>query len=132
MAYLSEVCAFLDDPERAAVLYQRLLPYAGHTVVVGNAVACYGAISRYLGMLAATMSRWEEAEAHFEHALEMNARMGARPWLAHTQHQYAGMLLARGQREDRTRAMTLLDEALTIAHELGMQSLIGKVAALKA
>ena len=49
MTYLSDVCTFLGDTARAAILYQLLLPYAGRTVVIGSAVACYGAVSRYLG-----------------------------------------------------------------------------------
>ncbi|MFQ5593938.1 MAG: AAA family ATPase [Anaerolineae bacterium] len=130
VTYLAEVCAFLGDAERAATLYQLLLPYDGLNVVVGFAATCYGATSRYLGLLAATMSRWEEAERHFEDALEMNARMGARPWLAHTQHQYAAMLLARGQAGDRARATSLLDQALATAGELGMQALVEKVETL--
>jgi predicted ATPase/DNA-binding SARP family transcriptional activator len=122
--YLSEVCAFLGDADRAAVLYRHLLPYAGHNVVVGFAADCYGAVSRYLGLLATTMSRWEAAEQHFEAALEMNARMGAKPWLAHTQYQYAAMLLTRDWAGDSDQAMSLLHEALATAHELGMKSLI--------
>jgi tetratricopeptide (TPR) repeat protein len=128
--YLSEVCAFLGDADRAAVLYQHLRPYAGHNVVVGFVVACYGAVSRYLGLLATTMSRWEAAEGHFEEALKLNARMGAKPWLAHTQYQYAAMLLTRDQAGDRDQAMSLLDEALVTARELGMKSLIEKAEAL--
>ncbi|MBI4639765.1 MAG: hypothetical protein HY731_03675, partial [Candidatus Tectomicrobia bacterium] len=88
---------------------------------------CYGAASRYLGLLASTMARWEAAEKHFKDALEMNARIGAKPYLAHAQQEYAEMLLARGQPEDRARAISLLDEALVIAHELGMKSLVEKV-----
>jgi tetratricopeptide (TPR) repeat protein len=129
IAYLSEACAFLGDSDRAALLYQLLLPYAGRTVTVGTAAACYGAASRYLGLLAATMSRWEQAQQHFEDALEMNQRMGARPWLAHTQQQYGDMLLARGQQGDRQKAMALLDRALAIARELGMASLLERVLA---
>ena len=104
-------------------------PYAGRNVVVGGSVACYGAASRYLGMLATTMERWDEAEQHFQEALAMNTRTGARPWLAHTQHDYAVMLLARGQPEDRTQAMTLFEEALTTARELGMRALEARLTA---
>jgi class 3 adenylate cyclase/tetratricopeptide (TPR) repeat protein len=131
ITYLSEVCAVLGDTAHAATLYQLLLPYAGHTIVVGFAV-CYGAASRYLGLLASTMSRWEVAEEHFQDALEMNARIGAKPWLAHTQHEYAAMLLARGQPGDRTQARSLLDEALAISRALGMTSLVEKVEARRA
>jgi tetratricopeptide (TPR) repeat protein len=130
IAYLSEVCAFLGDSARAAILYQLLLPYAGYNLHNG-AIVFYGAASRYLGLLAATMARWHEAEQHFEDALEMHARMGARPWLARTQHEYAEMLLAQGKEEDRATAMSLLDEALAISRELGMKSLVEKVSVLK-
>jgi hypothetical protein len=85
MVYLAEVCAFLGDARRAAALYQCLTPYEGYNIVVGPTAVSYGAAARYLGMLAATMSHWEDAQRHFEDALAMNARMGARPWLAHTQ-----------------------------------------------
>jgi tetratricopeptide (TPR) repeat protein len=131
MAYLSEVCAFLGDDARADILYRLLLPYARLNIVVGGGMACFGAGSHYLGLLAATMFRWTEAEQHFEAALEMNASMGARPWLAHTQVQYAAMLLARVQPGDRDRAHSLLHEALATADELGMKFLVEKVETLK-
>ena len=38
----------------------------------------------------------------------MNARMGARPWLAQTQREYGRMLLARGASGDRKKAEELL------------------------
>jgi len=90
---------------------------------MGGGVVCYGAAARYLGMLAATMERWEEAAQHFENALTMNTHMGARPWLAHTQHEYAKMLLARNQPGDREEATALLNVALSTVRELGMRGL---------
>jgi hypothetical protein len=86
-------------------------------------VSCFGAASRYLGQLAATMRRWQEGEAHFDQALAMNARMGAKPWLARTQYHYAQMLLARCAPSDSERARMLLEDASTIARQLGMRSL---------
>jgi DNA-binding NarL/FixJ family response regulator len=82
-------------------------------------------------MLAATMQRWPDAVRHFEAALEMNARQGARPWLAHTRYQYAAMLLARGVPEDRERAIALIDEALQAAREVGMNALAERAGALR-
>jgi hypothetical protein len=75
-----------------------------------------------MGLLAATMERWSDAARHFEDALAMNERMGARPWLAHTQHDYARMLLARGNPEDAARADELLAAAEATYRELGMVS----------
>ena len=123
MTYLADVCTFLGDTARAATLYQLLLPYAERTVVIGNAVACYGAMSRYLGALATTLGHWDTAVQHFEDALAMNARMEAWPWLAHTQYAYATMLLARNQPGDGDKATALLDSALVTARELGMRAL---------
>jgi tetratricopeptide (TPR) repeat protein len=123
MLYLTDVCTFLEDRARAATLYQLLLPYAGRNAVIGIAAACYGALSRYLGALATTLERWHEAEQHFEDAMAMNARMGARPWLAHTQYQYATMLLLAGRSGDRNRAAELFHSALLTARELGMRAL---------
>jgi DNA-binding CsgD family transcriptional regulator len=123
MTYLTDVCTFLGDMARAATLYQLLLPYAERTVVIGSAVACYGAMSRYLGALATTMGHWDTAAQHFEHALAINARMEAWPWLAHTQYAYAAMLLARNQPGDGDQATVLLDAALRTARELGMRAL---------
>jgi tetratricopeptide (TPR) repeat protein len=131
LAYLSEVCAYLGDQDRAATLYELLLPYDGRTVVVGGATACYGAAARYLGMLATTMSDWQAAEKHFEGALQLDARMGAWPWLAHGKCEYAAMLLVRGQTSDRQRALSFLDESLAAAQEMGMAYLIQKIIALK-
>src|SRR5207247_2407581 len=81
-------------------------------------VACSGAVSSYLGLLAATMRRWVEATLHFESGLEMNARIGARPRLACTQLGYAQMLLARGEPGDTEKALRLLAAVLETAQEL--------------
>jgi DNA-binding NarL/FixJ family response regulator len=69
------------------------------------------------------MGRWADAERHFQDALAMNARLGARPWLAHTQYQYALLLLVRHQSGDGTQAIALLGEALATARTLGMRAL---------
>ena len=90
-----------------------------------------GAASRQLGLLAATRGRWEQAEAHFKDGMEMNARMGALPWLAHTEHEYARMLVARDEVGDRETALELLSNALTTAEELGMKTLIERCLELK-
>jgi tetratricopeptide (TPR) repeat protein len=120
---LADVCSFLKDRSRAAILYQQLLPSAGRNIVMGYAIVCAGSVSRSLGVLATAMRRWREGEQHFESALEMNERMGARPWLALSQHDFARMLTDRGKPGDRQRAECPLDGALASARELGMKAL---------
>jgi DNA-binding SARP family transcriptional activator len=121
MSLLSQVCTSLGDRRRAAKLYELLLPYAGCNVLAYPELSL-GSTSRYLGLLASALSRWAEAERHFDVAIEMHTEMGARPWLSHTQHDYARMLLARDAPTDRERALGLIAEALTTYLELGMES----------
>jgi tetratricopeptide (TPR) repeat protein len=118
---LAEVCASLGAQDHAAPLYQALLPYADYNVY-SHIESARGSASRYLGILAATIASWEEASRHFERALELNTRMGARPWVAHTRHDHARMLLRRGAPEDRQRADELLKLACRGYDELGMTS----------
>jgi tetratricopeptide (TPR) repeat protein len=75
-----------------------------------------GSVSRSLGVLAAALGRRDEGTAHFEDALAMNARMGARRWVARTQHDYGRMLLA----SDREKARALLKRAAGGYRALGM------------
>ena len=76
---------------------------------------------RTLGILATSLERFEDAERHFVEAATMNERMGARPWVAHTQLEHARMLLRRGGDGDRTQATELLARAQATYRELGMQ-----------
>jgi DNA-binding SARP family transcriptional activator len=131
LAYLSEVCTFLQDKERAYQIYQRLLPYAEHVLIVGFGVACLGAADHYLGLLATTLAQWDDAERHFVVALRLNAQIDAKPRLAHTQVQYAIMLLTRNQPGDRTDAIALLNDALDTIETFGMKFLAEKVEALR-
>ena len=125
---LSQVCVFLGDVRRAAILYTLLHPYAGRNVVSGRSLkACYGPVSYYLGLLATLLAQWDEAEQHFNDALALNAKTGARPWEAHTQHDYAGMLLARRHPGDQAKAQALLALALATAQDLGMTGLQAQV-----
>ena len=116
---LAETCTLLGDPRRAAPIYELLLPYRSLNAV-GVPELALGSTSRPLGILASLMGRFEDAVRHFEEALQMNERMGARPWLAHTQEDLAGMLLRRNAQGDQERAEKLLSRAQATYHELGM------------
>jgi tetratricopeptide (TPR) repeat protein len=118
---LAEVASYLNDRERAAVLYRLLRPYPRVNAMAAGEVAL-GPVARFLGILATTTTRWEEAAEHFEDAIAMNANIGARPGLAHTQDDYARMLLVRDQAGDKERALELLGDAVSIYKELGMES----------
>ncbi len=129
MSMLAETSALLGDTDSASVLYRLLVPWATFNVA-DHPDGMRGSLSRYLGILATTARRWEDAEQHFGDALAMNTRMGARPWLAHTQHDYAQLLLARDGPGDRERAQELLDAALATYGALEMKGYVAKASAL--
>jgi tetratricopeptide (TPR) repeat protein len=123
---LADVCAYLGDGDRARKLYDELMPVA-ELNVVGLAELGRGSAARSLGVLSALLGRHDEAEQHFQAALVANERMGARPWVARTQHEYAQMLLARDAPGDRARARELLGAALETASEVGMATLAARI-----
>lgn len=120
LAYLAEVCVWLGDTVRAATLFDLLLPYAERNLVFGAHTASFGAAARLLGMLATTLQRWDVAQQQFEYAIDFDQRSGGRPWLAHSRHAFAVMLMRRGGGGDRERALSLLEAALGEARQLGM------------
>ena len=116
---LAEAASTLGDSDRASLIYDRLRPY-GDRVAVSYPEISMGSVSRNLGLLAATMERWDDAARHFEDALEMNSRIGARPWLAHAQEDYARMLSGRDDPGDQERSRELMQAAELAYGELGI------------
>ena len=100
-------------------------------MVAGGATVCYGAAARFLGILAMTMTDWESAEQHFQEAIELDSRTRAWPWLAHSQFEYANMLLLTNRVQNRERANALLHESLRAAKNMGMVYLATKIADLQ-
>jgi len=120
MTLLAEAACALGDTRRAGVIYELLLPYADR-VAVSYAENITGSVARYLGLLAATMGRGDVSAGHFEDALAVNERIGARPWLAHAREDYGRLLLARDGPGDREKAEPLLSLALADYDELGIR-----------
>jgi class 3 adenylate cyclase/tetratricopeptide (TPR) repeat protein len=112
------VCAYLGDTRRALVLYHLLAPYAGRFPT--PAAVAYPSVSHYLGLLAATLGRLDEAEAHFMSAAATHERIGAPAWLARTRLAWARMLLTGPEPRDTERARHLLEAALATAGSLGL------------
>jgi tetratricopeptide (TPR) repeat protein len=129
---LSEICAGVGDAERAATLYEMLLPYANRNVITGPIAACTGSAARNLGLLAATMCHGEDAYRHFEEAIRMNSEWGAHVWLAWSRYDYARVLRSRGLPADQRRASDLLKQAAVSAQKRGLKALADKTAKLQA
>jgi predicted ATPase/DNA-binding CsgD family transcriptional regulator len=122
LTYIADAASALDDEATAALVYPALEPQAGANVMIGHLVSYHGAADRYLGMLARTLGDWDRAEQHLERALALNRAMEAETWLAHTEYEYARLLVARGDR-DRRRISALLGAADERAAAIGMRAL---------
>jgi tetratricopeptide (TPR) repeat protein len=120
MAFLGLTCAALHDADRAAKLYELLLPYARYNHRMTRiGIGSLGPIAHYLGLLAATMARWDAAADHFHAAMRMSTRMAAPVFLANSRYHYAQTLLASPGREQEARE--LIDRALASARRLGIR-----------
>jgi DNA-binding SARP family transcriptional activator len=90
VAFSAETAALLGDTEAAASLYPLLTPAADLHVVLGWALYD-GSMARRLALLAATLGRWDEADAHYARALAAERRLGAHAALAQTERDYAAV-----------------------------------------
>jgi len=119
--YLAEVAVELGSTEQILALYRSLAPYGRSFVVDGaGAMACFGSAARQLGMLAAGLERWGEAERYLEEAVERNLRSGALPFALDAQVSLADLL---ARRSELGRALEMARSAARTAARLGMKPL---------
>jgi hypothetical protein len=111
MCLLAQVCAALEDSDRAAVLYGLLLEHRERNVMVAMA-SCMGSAERFLGLLAFTMGDYPAAEVHFDTAIERNGEGGLDAYFEIVRAEYAAMLEARNGPGDTIRAAQLRAETL--------------------
>ncbi len=116
-----------EDVAAAQQQYERLqhVSTSVRGLIAPNSVGTL--FDRLLGLLAQTMADLDQATQHFEDALAFCRKAGYRPDLAWTCCDYADALRERDGEGDRTKAMSLLDEALAISSELGMRPLMERV-----
>ena len=131
LTYLADVCSIVGDAEMARLVYAELLPHSGSSVMIGHAVACYGAADRYLGMLAATFGDRERAAA----PLRGGARARPRGGRAHVGRAHGVRVRPaasrRRERDDAGRATELLAEAAELAKRIGMRALLERIHAAR-
>jgi tetratricopeptide (TPR) repeat protein len=116
MAQMAESCVLLGDTGRAETLLQLLEGRSGQLVSVAAAAGFYASFDRMLGMLCDLLGDPGRAAGYYDKAIELEARIGARPLLAQSLLWYSRSLSGR----DPGRAAELARESLAIAEELGM------------
>ncbi|HUQ57775.1 hypothetical protein [Lentzea sp.] len=128
VADLSVVAARVGDPEAAQALYTALKPYTGRLVVRGGASIVTGPVDDYLALLALRLGLSNEAVTLLDSAVELEQRIGALPWLAHTLAARADALTARGADEDARSAADDRAMARSIAERLGLDGFVASLA----
>ncbi|GGM97512.1 DNA-binding CsgD family transcriptional regulator [Actinoplanes campanulatus] len=119
-----ELAAWLGDPDLTATAYALVLPRADRFL---NAMtACYGAIARPLGLMAAALGDREAAARHFTDAITREERCGAAPFAAQSFVGYARSV----HDSDPRLARTLAGQALAIARRLALPALVAEAAEL--
>lgn len=66
----------------AAELYALKAPDEGSHLPVGGCAPHFGAVDHYLGLLARSLGRCEDARRHFASAVALHERVGASAWAA--------------------------------------------------
>lgn len=120
-AFLAEIASGLRDEALAGRVYRALLPAAERTVVLLGGIAMLGSGSYYLGRLATTLGRLDEAEEHLRAAERLHRSAQSAPYLLRTDLALADLAFRRGRREDEQE---LLGSAGDRARPLGMQWLV--------
>ena len=109
----------IGDGEGAATFY----PLVRELIETTDAVLFMvgpGLVERIAGIGAAAGGQWDLAEDHFQTALRQAEELPFQIEAAETRRFYAEMLVDRNSPGDRDCARSLVDEALTVYHRLGM------------
>jgi tetratricopeptide (TPR) repeat protein len=123
---LAEACVLVGDRERAAQIYELLLPF-GDRHALSYTQQALGPVALRLGMLARLLGRFHEAERHYEAALDHCRSLGVRPAVARILADHAATLRTRDAPGDAARAEELLAEARTVCDELGLDLLRDRI-----
>ncbi len=109
----------------AAVLYELIEPWQDQVVWTG--VTAHGHARMYMGMLAAAMDRYEQADEHLGFACEFHDANGLHLWGARSHLYWAEAFAARGE---GGRALEHATRALELAREHGYPPVEERAAAL--
>ncbi|HEU0316086.1 MAG TPA: hypothetical protein VFR49_02085, partial [Solirubrobacteraceae bacterium] len=117
LVLLAECAHALGDADRAAVLHDLLVPYAGRTATMETGWAAWGAVSRALGLLLHTIGGPPgEVAARLERGMRDDRDRGAVLWFIRGALAYRALLPEELERSPGARA--LVEEAEARYREL--------------
>jgi DNA-binding CsgD family transcriptional regulator len=119
---LIELAPIFGDPDECRAIRHLVATRFGHSAVIGGGtVAFVGSVARVIAELELGAGAAEAAIPHFEAGLRLEARIGARPYVARGRMGMARALTATGQPR---RAVELARAAAAEARRLDMPGLL--------
>jgi tetratricopeptide (TPR) repeat protein len=113
---LAETCAWLEDRELAAPLYQQLRPYSDRLAPLGLHGPHLGSVAHHAGMLAALLAHADDAREHLLGAIEINDQIGAPAAAARSRLSLARLFM----RHEAPHADDLIARVLSDSQRLGL------------
>jgi len=116
--YVIEGLAVLRERQAAVELY----PLTLEAIEIGTVVSPHSdrLVQTVAGIAAAAGGQWEEAETHYQKALNQAREIPFRSEQPEVRRWYAQMLIDRNASGDRDRARTMLGEAVKMYEQIGM------------
>lgn len=124
-AFLAHTCQLLEADSVAEAIYRSLGRTKAAVVRVGPLVGWWGPVDHHLGCLARVLGRRDEAEQRLRNALQIEQRMGARPFAARTLAQLSRVLRVTNPSE----AATVASGATALAHAVAAAGIVAEVEA---
>nr|WP_083977708.1 AAA family ATPase [Herbidospora sakaeratensis] len=128
LRFIAHAAAESADAELTAWAAETLTPHSGGWLVSIGGCDIAGPVDHWLGVLAASRGRWDEAIGRLTAARESAVAFQARPWVVEANVELGRALLAAGE---PLRGRVALDEAATEAADLGMRHIRRKVEKLR-
>ncbi len=127
LAFAADLAVGLGDLDLAEQLFEVLLPARGRIVAMFDGLVLYGAASMYLGRLATSLGRFDDAEVLLNASLGHHDALAAQPWILRSRLALAELAAGRGQ---ATTAQHVLATCTEQGADLGMSWLVAHRRAL--
>ena len=131
LGFLAELALEFEDRPRAAELLELLRPYTHLNATIDLLRIRDGSVAAYAGQAASALDAFDQAEAYFDRALEVDEATDCKSAAGSVRLHWAAMLLRRGRAGDRQRAQTLLGEAEAILARIGHGRRLGTARRLR-
>jgi DNA-binding winged helix-turn-helix (wHTH) protein len=125
LVHLAVASVATRSEAHAQSVYALLSPYP-HLFAADLSMHCDGAVSRFLGMLARSLGRTQEAVHHLEDAFQRNEQTGFLPQAAHSAYELASVLSDSTRSHVTERARPLWMRVLEMTRSMGMGPLLRK------